>query len=1283
MDSLTSSSRDVYAAFQKTATDNPTAEAVVFLDRHSLTPHVAVTYSTLLERVNELSNTLRSTYQLQADQWVGVFMPPSVHLLPAVLAVMECGATYVPLDPTMPAARTHKIIRGAGIKLVLTLEHLLIDAIGAVDDPTLGVKVCTVDALKKQSEWLQQQQQRQAGELPVSLKRVSSRSLTQTVQSSRANDDLSPPLSPFSPTQGDDGWDSVVSRSRSTFSSTASSISSICSEVPAFGVPTTSTSASNYPAGLAYVIYTSGSTGQPKGVMLGATGLLHLCKNLPALLNLQPGRRVLQFASLAFDASIWEIFPTMLSGATLILAPRTAVLPGPELLATLEAGQVNVLTINPSSISILSPFANTQMTALDTIVVAGEACGLPLAKAWTAAVLLPEGGELHRRFFNAYGPTETTVCATIHQYSEKLDVAVVPIGNADQLPYLQVHLLDDEQRDVKAGEAGEIYVSGSALALGYVDDAALTAAYFVQLPHHDNIRAYRTRDRATYSTTLSSTTANKELVFAGRADTQVKIRGYRVEMGEVESLLQRHEDVDAVIVFYDAAAVAIVAIVVPVRRDDLADSTGLTKDLQLYLRSHLADYAVPSTFVAVEGLPLAANGSKVDRDRAIRNYAQGRLRGDSMATIAANIAAYSFRASISSAWSEHADQLGRSASVSRVDSRRSSASQCQSDAHLSRRQSVDSLGSPLMTPQGRPRMLSTMELAVREEDEDEDEEEQAVAAPVDSTAQPATLTIDGMQLSIAQHFATALSTSSASVTADSSFFSLGGSSLLAASMIGDIRRELGVDISIALLYRRSTPCQLAAYIYSKQQQSNQPDSDIQPDGEMVERVELSQEATLPPHIRPANPSAEDLVHGLREGRSAVLLTGATGFLGIYMLHDLLERAEAGKNGFTTVITTVRGSDERGARQRVLANFAKYDLHPTAASLSHLEVVVGDLSLHNLGLSDNDYHAVAQRIGCIYHAAADVSYVKPYTAATDSTASASTGDKPAVGSVGNVSSTQCVLSLACSAHPAGVPLHYVSTLAVFGAARCFYGWDVITEDMDPRQCEPLMAWETGYTKSKWVAEMQVKECYRRGLPVCVYRTGFIEGARGTGQSNTGDFFCRLIKSCIQLRCYPDMPHKQWQPIPVDYVAQSITHISLHSNRTGSLDGQSFHVVPASELGTTDLFGVLRGMGYALQAVSFQVWLDEISRVCESGDESNALYPLSAFVTQPFYCQRNTLLQMHLWSPRADQSKLRFALRSSPTLRQLPVFDAEALGVYMSYYIRTGFIQSPKKQAELDA
>ena len=281
-----------------------------------------------------------------------------------------------------------------------------------------------------------------------------------------------------------------------------------------------------HPGELAYILFTSGSTGQPKGVMVEHRNIVQTILNQIPVFGLTPGDRVLMTHALTFDASLGEIFRTLVSGATLCLARREELLPGPDLLTLLRERHISTVTLSAVLLAAL-PYAD--LPELKTLTVGGSLLSAEVAERWAKG----------RRLLNGYGPTEAAIGVTLADgwaHGRK-----PPLGRP--LPNVRAYVVNAAMQLLPPGMPGELYLGGPGLARGYLDRADLTAERFVPDPFGvvPGARLYRTGDRVRWL-------ADGQLDFLGRVDEQVKIRGYRIEPGEIAAALRKHSAVHDVAV---------------------------------------------------------------------------------------------------------------------------------------------------------------------------------------------------------------------------------------------------------------------------------------------------------------------------------------------------------------------------------------------------------------------------------------------------------------------------------------------------------------------------------------------------------------------------------------------------------------------------------------------------------------------------------------------------------------------------------------------------------------
>ncbi|MEA5505983.1 amino acid adenylation domain-containing protein [Halotia wernerae UHCC 0503] len=347
---------------------------------------------------------------------------------------------------------------------------------------------------------------------------------------------------------------------------------------------------------LAYVIYTSGSTGKPKGVMIEHRSLVNYTQAAIEEYEISFSDRILQFASISFDAAAEEIFPCLVQGATLVLRTDEMLNSVPTFLEECQQQSLTVLDL-PTAFwqqltSELPALRLTLPPSLRLVIIGGEKALPDKVSTWQQCV------DSKVKLVNSYGPTEATVVATTCDLSAQNFTKEIPIGKA--IANIQTYVLDRYLQPVPIGVSGELYIGGTGVARGYLNQPQLTSEKFIPNPFSlkANSRLYKTGDLVRYRSD-----GNIEII--GRVDHQVKIRGFRIELGEIEAVLSQHPAVQASIVI--AEEQRLVAYWVAKQQPLPAIS-----ELRHFLGQNLPQYMIPATFLQLATLPLTPNG-KVDR----------------------------------------------------------------------------------------------------------------------------------------------------------------------------------------------------------------------------------------------------------------------------------------------------------------------------------------------------------------------------------------------------------------------------------------------------------------------------------------------------------------------------------------------------------------------------------------------------------------------------------------------------------------------------------------------
>lgn len=388
-------------------------------------------------------------------------------------------------------------------------------------------------------------------------------------------------------------------------------------------------------------------------------------------------------------------------------------------------------------------------------------------------------------------------------------------------------------------------------------------------------------------------------------------------------------------------------------------------------------------------------------------------------------------------------------------------------------------------------------------------------------------------------------------------------------------------------------------------------------------LNLEAEATLDPAIDFKHPLSENW-----RNPKSIFLTGATGFLGAYLLDELLETTTA------NIYCLVRCDDPEAGKLRLKKNLEFYCLWKSRFS-DRIIPVVGDLSQPMLGCSQEQFNQLAEKLDAIYHSGASVNFFYPYSTL-----------KPT-----NVKGTEEIIRLASKMKTK--PVHFVSTVAVFFSKGNYSDRKIKETDL-----LDLNALKGGYKQSKAVAESLINAAQKRGMPGCIYRVSRISGHSETGiTGNLKDALWSAIKICIQLGKFPDVEAIE-NLVPVDYVSGAIVHLS----REKESNGKAFQLSNIHPISWKELIQKIADLGYNLEKVSYEDWVLEVKKYASSSQKKEL----------EFWSRMLSASKMKLFSkkPQFDASNTIKAL--SKTSIVCPKIETELLKNYFSYFQQVGYV-----------
>jgi amino acid adenylation domain-containing protein/thioester reductase-like protein len=467
------------------------------------------------------------------------------------------------------------------------------------------------------------------------------------------------------------------------------------------------------------------------------------------------------------------------------------------------------------------------------------------------------------------------------------------------------------------------------------------------------------------------------------------------------------------------------------------------------------------------------------------------------------------------------------------------------------------------------------------------------------------------------------------------FFSLGGHSLLAAQMIARIRETFRIDVRhSSFLLREFLETPTVAGLAEAVEMVRDATPSVR--AKKGTSIDYDAEARLDFSIRFDAPRVEQPP----DDPAAVLLTGATGFLGAFLLHELLKQTRA------DIYCLVRAPDLDAARKRIETNLRQNDVWDERVS-ARIIPVLGDLSQLLLGLSPEKFAELAEKLDVIYHNGSLVNFIYPYTALK----------------AANVGGTQEVIRLATQARLK--PVHYISTLAVL-TSYGFLGVRSVAEDVPLAHANQLYM---GYPESKYVAEKMLMQASQQGLPVSIYRPHDVTGHSQSGAWKTEGFLCSFLRSLFEIGAAPDLSILL-DFAPVDYVTRAIVHIAMNEPAVGT----AFHLNNPRYNKLSKIIAKMQALGYSIQKLPYHSWVQKLLDYTARNPTSS----IAPFV--PLFVERWSEAQISLFEmyseervPVFDARNTRVALQGTGIV--CPPVDDALLDRYLKFFMQIGFLPPP--------
>lgn len=897
------------------------------------------------------------------------------------------------------------------------------------------------------------------------------------------------------------------------------------------------------PENVAYVVYTSGTTGQPKGVMIKHVSLVNLASWYKQCFQLTATDRASQFASQGFDTFFCETLPFLANGNSVHIVDEEVKLTPEKFIPWLKEQKITICDLPTAYAQILFSLTWPEMPDLRLVKIGGE------------SITRYPNQALPFDIWNTYGPTEATVETTYLKIciantlpkDQPLKHMPPPIGKP--IAGGEVYVVDNKLKQVPVGSKGELLIGGLIISPGYLNRDDLTQKNFIPNPFTEdkNAKLYKTGDYVRWL-------ADGNLEFIGRIDNQVKIRGYRIEINEIEKNLSNLSDVTEVIVLTRETTnnqKSLVAYLVP----DLS-KIRIPHETLCYLKIGNDEFIQATTEnFSRGGLAVAGLFKHLDAGQEIKISMQ--LPGMDYDKWFSGQVIWQVEDRIGVKFDD--DQEQNDVLIQCVEyylASHSSFGEALNNTIVKRnlRTALKKKLPEFMVPSSftvLPEFPLTFNGKI---------DYKSLPDPIDAqfSAEKFIAPVTQTEKQIAEIWAELLGIQKISTT--DNFFDIGGNSLLSTQLSIQLMKQLNVSIPIQLFFNSPTVATLASYIDSREQNR---------DYLSLTEEKISADLVLDEGIKPNTPHVD--IEKMPQA-DYILLTGVSGFVGVYLLAELLLKTEA------TIYCLVRADTDEIAKQRIKNNIKQYHLvNQISLDDPRIIVIAANIALPQFGLAQEKYRELASKINGIYHCASEVNMILNYVNLRAS----------------NVLGTLEIIKFAT--YKVDKPIHYISTIL---AATKMNAEGYVMEVFPDENYNNLIS---GYAVSKWVSECLLTQIHHRGLPVYIYRLGNIWGPT-SGITNLNDSLLMLIKGCIQLGYSPNWNEKIVL-LPIDFVVKAIVGIAhmLPENQ------RVFHLDNPNGIIWSDLMAWLNDYGFKIKLCSHDEWQQHLIKA----DEANAIYPILSY------------------------------------------------------------------------